>query len=155
MAVTNQELFNIFLANPNMTDAQIVSLMETRGISPEQVSATFGIPVGEVVSRAGATVAPGMSVTLGDTVLVPQYRTTGSGMDEQIGALENVYASKTTGDPNYKAPVGTPVQVYSATGDFINTVETKKDLSFFGGIVDALKDPVVQAAILGATAGAS
>ncbi len=59
-------------------------------------------------------------------------------MDEQIGALENVYASKTTGDPNYKAPVGTPVQVYSATGDFINTVETKKDLSFFGGIVDYL-----------------
>jgi len=51
MAVTNQELFNIFLANPNMSDAQIVSLMETRGISPEQVSSTFGIPVSQIVSR--------------------------------------------------------------------------------------------------------
>jgi hypothetical protein len=51
MAVTNQELFNIFLANPNMSDAQIVSLMEQRGISPEQVSSTFGIPVNQIVSR--------------------------------------------------------------------------------------------------------
>ena len=54
MAVTNQELFNIFLANPNMSDAQIVSLMETRGISPEQVSSTFNIPLSEVESRYNA-----------------------------------------------------------------------------------------------------
>ena len=54
MAVTNQELFNIFLANPNMSDAQIVSLMETRGISPEQVSSTFNIPIAEVESRYNA-----------------------------------------------------------------------------------------------------
>ena len=54
MAVTNQELFNIFLANPNMSDAQIVSLMETRGISPEQVSSTFNIPLAEVESRYNA-----------------------------------------------------------------------------------------------------
>jgi len=54
MAVTNQELFNIFLANPNMSDAQIVSLMEQRGISPAQVSQTFGIPIAEIESRYNA-----------------------------------------------------------------------------------------------------
>jgi len=57
MAVTNQELFNIFLANPNMSDTQIVSLMETRGISPEQMSSTFGIPVSQVVSRMAPVLA--------------------------------------------------------------------------------------------------
>jgi len=153
MAVTNQELFNIFLANPNMSDAQIVSLMETRGISPEQISSTFGLPVGEVVSRVAATVPPGMSVTLGDTRIAPQYQTTGSGMDQQIGGIENVYVEKTTGDVNYKSPVGTPIQVYSPTGEFVNTIKTKEDQSFFGGLADAFKDPVVLAALGGAYAG--
>ena len=153
MAVTNQELFNIFLANPNMSDAQIVSLMETRGISPEQISSTFGIPVGEVVSRVAATVPPGSSVTLGDTRVTPQYQTTGSGMDQQIGGIENIYLEKTTGDVNYKAPVGSDVQVLSPTGELVNTIKTKEDLSFTGGLVDALKDPVVLAALGGAAAG--
>jgi len=154
MAVTNQELFNIFLANPNMSDAQIVSLMETRGISPEQISSTFGIPVSEVVSRVAVTVPPGSSVTLGDTRVTPQYQTTGSGMDQQIGGIENIYLEKTTGDVNYKAPVGSDVQVLSPTGELVNTIKTKEDLSFTGGLVDALKDPVVQAAILGVAGGA-
>jgi hypothetical protein len=155
MAVTNQELFNIFLANPNMSDAQIVSLMETRGISPEQISSTFGIPVSEVVSRVAVTVPPGSSVTLGDTRVTPQYQTTGSGMDQQIGGLENIYLEKTTGDVNYKAPVGSDVQVLSPTGELVNTIKTKEDLSFTGGLVDALKDPVVLAALAAVTAGSS
>jgi len=154
MAVTNQELFNIFLANPNMSDAQIVSLMETKGISPEQISSTFGIPVSEVVSRVAVTVPPGSSVTLGDTRVTPQYQTTGSGMDQQVGGIENIYLEKTTGDVNYKAPVGSDVQVLSPTGDLVNTIKTKEDLSFTGGLVDALKDPVVQAALLGVAGGA-
>jgi len=74
-------------------------------------------------------------------------------MDEQIGALETFTTSKTTGDPNYKAPVGTPVNIYSPTGELVNTVKTKKDLSFVGGFVDMLKDPVVLAAVGGAAAG--
>jgi hypothetical protein len=94
MAVTNQELFNIFLANPNMSDAQIVSLMETRGISPAQVSQTFGLPEGQIVSRVAATVPNGQSVTLGDTVIQPVYQVSGSGMDQQIGGLENVISYK-------------------------------------------------------------
>ena len=153
MAVTNQELFNIFLANPNMSDAQIVSLMETRGISPEQISSTFNIPVSEVVSRVAVTVPPGQSVTLGDTRVTPQYQTTGSGMDQQIGGIENIYLEKTTGDVNYKAPVGSDVQVLSPTGELVNTIKTKEDLSFTGGLVDAFKDPVVLAALGGAYAG--
>jgi len=101
------------------------------------------------------TVPPGSSVILGDTIIVPQYRTTGSGETQEIGELESFASSKTTGDPNYKAPVGTPVQIYSADGQFVDTVKTKKDLSFFGGIKEALKDPVVLAALGAVTAGAT
>jgi hypothetical protein len=155
MAVTSAQIVDFLVANPGMTDAQIVSAMEQYGVSPAQMASAVGLDEGAVAARVGATVAPGMSVTLGDTVVTPQYQYIQSGEDNQVGALETVFTSKTTGDPNYKAPVGTPIQIYSATGDFINTVKTKKDLSFFGGIVDALKDPYVQAAILGATAGAS
>ena len=154
MAVSSQDILNFLLANPGMSDAQIVAAMEQYGVSPAQMATAVGLDEGVVASRVAATVPPGNSVTLGDTVIVPQYQYSQSGEDNQVGPLETFYTSKTNGDPNYKAPVGTPVQIYSPTGEFINTVETKKDLSFFGGIADALKDPVVQAALLGVAGGA-
>jgi hypothetical protein len=154
MAVTNQQIIDYLLANPNLSDAQLVSYMEQSKISPAQLASAVNLPEGQIISRVGAAIPNGMSVTLGDTVVAPQYQYSQSGEDNQVGALETVYTSKTNGDPNYKAPVGTPIQIYSPTGEFINTVKTKKDLSFFGGIADALKDPVVQAALLGVAGGA-
>jgi len=153
MAVTSKQIVDFLLANPNMSDAQIVSAMETYGVTPAQMATAVGLPEGQVAARVAATVPPGSSVTLGDTVIVPQYRTIGSGENQEIGALEGFATSKTTGDVNYKAPVGTPMQIYSADGEFVNTVKTKKDQSFIGGLVDAFKDPVVLAALGGAAAG--
>jgi len=154
MAVTNQQIIDYLLANPNLSDAQIVSTMEQFKISPAQLASAVNLPEGQISARVAATIPPGNSVTLGDTVIVPQYQTTGSGMDQQVGALESFATSKSNGDVNFKAPVGTPVQIYSADGEFVNTVKTKKDQSFFGGIKEALKDPVVQAALLGVAGGA-
>jgi len=155
MAVTSQQIVDFLTANPGMSDADIVAAMEQYGISPKQMAETVGIPEGTIAARVAETVAPGQSITLGDTVIVPQYRTTGSGETQEVGALESFATSKTTGDPNYKAPVGTPMQIYSADGQFVDTVKTKKDQSFFGGLKDALKDPVVLAAIGAVTAGAT
>ena len=126
MAVTNQELFNIFLANPNMSDAQIVSLMEQRGISPSQVSQTFGIPVGEIVSRAGAVIPPNEAKLLGDTWVQPNYQIVGSGENQQIGGLEGVSVYKTAGGVNDQLPVGSTIQNYSPTGEFTGTTKTQK-----------------------------
>ena len=154
MAYTSQEIVDFLLRNPGMTDEQIVKAMETYGVSPAQMAQAVGLSEGEVLSRVAVTVPPGSSVTLGDTRVAPQYQTTGSGMDQQVGGLENVYVEKVpTGDVNYKSPVGTPIQVYSPTGDLVNTIKTKEDQSFFGGLVDAFKDPVVLAALGGAAAG--
>jgi hypothetical protein len=116
MAVTNQELFNIFLANPNMSDAQIVSLMEQRGISPSQVSQTFGIPEGQVASRVAATVPNGQTVQLGDTIVQPVYQVSGSGEDQQIGAIENVITYKA--DEN---KTGGAYTQYTPTGEVERT----------------------------------
>lgn len=132
MAVTNQELFNIFLANPNMSDAQIVSLMEQRGISPEQVSQTFGIPVGEIVSRAGSVIPPNEAKLLGDTWVQPNYQTVGSGENQQIGGLEGVSVYKTAGGVNDQLPVGSTIQNYSPTGEFTGTTKTQKTESGLG-----------------------
>ena len=154
MAVTSQQIIDFLLANPGMSDAQIVAAMEQYGVSPAQMAQAVGLPEGEVLSRVAVTVPPGSSVTLGDTRVAPQYQTTGSGMDQQVGGLENVYVEKVpTGDVNYKSPVGTPIQVYSPTGELVNTIKTKEDQSFFGGLADALTDPVVLAALGGAYAG--
>ena len=137
MAVTNQELFNIFLANPNMSDAQIVSLMEQRGISPSQVSQTFGIPEGQVASRVAATVPNGQTVQLGDTIIQPVYQVSGSGQDQQIGGLENVIT--------YKAgenKVGGAYQQYTPTGELQRTgTQQKVDTSFGGAIKDIVSNP--------------
>ena len=154
MAFTSQQIVDYLLANPGMTDAQIVAAMETFQISPAQMAAAVNLDEGAVVSRIAATVPPGSSVTLGDTRVAPQYQTTGSGMDQQVGGLENVYVEKVpTGDVNYKSPVGTPIQVYSPTGELVNTIKTQKEQSFFGGLGQALTDPVVLAALGGAAYG--
>jgi len=154
IGLTDQQVKDNLLARPNMNDAQLSQFMQTNGVSPSQMSRVANIPEGQVAARVAATIPPGSSATLGDTVIVPQYRTTGSGMDEQIGGLEGFATSKSNGNPNYKAPVGTPMQIYNANGELTGTVKTKKDQSFFGGMVDALKDPYVQAAILGVAGGA-
>jgi len=153
MAVTSQQIVDFLLANPGMSDAQIVAAMEQYGVSPAQMATAVGLPEGEVVSRVAATIPEGMSVTLGDTRIAPQYEVRGSGEDRQVVGIENIYVEKTTGDVNYKAPVGSDVQVLSPTGDLVNTIKTKEDQSFFGGLVDAFKDPVVLAALGGAAAG--
>ena len=149
MAVTSAQIVDFLVANPGMSDAQIVTAMETYGVSPAQMAQAVGLNEGEVASRVAATVPPGQSITLGDTIVVPQYRTTGSGETQEIGPLETVYVSKTTGDPNYKAPVGSEYQQYGADGTFQRTGVTQKEQSFFGGLGQALTDPVVLAALAG------
>jgi hypothetical protein len=149
MAVTNQELFNIFLENPNMSDSQIVSLMETRGISPEQVSATFNIPVGEIAARVADVIPPNQAVLLGDTYVQAVNTVTGSGQDQQVGGLENVITYKATDNK-----VGGNVNYYSPTGEYEQTTKQKEVAgSFLGGLAEAFNDPVVQAAFLGLGGG--
>ena len=152
MAFTNQQIIDYLLANPGLTDPQIVDAMKQFSITPAQMASAVGLSEGAILSRIAATIPNGSSLTLGDMVIVPQYQYMQSGEDNQVGALETFFTSKTNGDPNYKAPVGTEMKQYGADGTFQQTLKTKKELSFLGGIVDMLKDPVVLAAIGGVAA---
>jgi hypothetical protein len=153
MAFTNQQIIDYLLANPKLTDSQIVDAMKQFAITPAQLASAVGLSEGAILSRVAATIPNGSSLILGDMVIVPQYRVTGSGETQEIGGLESFFTSKTNGDPNYKAPVGSEIRQYGADGAFQQTLKTKKELSFFGGIIDMLKDPVVLAALGGAVAG--
>jgi hypothetical protein len=90
MAVTSAQIVDFLLANPGMSDAQIVSAMEQYGVSPAQMAQAVGLDEGAVAARVAATVPQGQTVTLGDTIVQPVYQTTGSGDSEQVGGLENV-----------------------------------------------------------------
>jgi len=132
MAYSNAEVIDYLIANPNMSDADIVSAMETFRISPSQMAEIAGVPVGEIVARVADVIPQGSNIILGDTIIQPEYRITGSGETQEIGPLETIYTSKTTGDVNYRAPVGSEIQQYGADGTFIGTGKVQE--------VNALKD---------------
>jgi len=94
MAVTNQQIIDYLLANPNLSDAQIVSTMEQFKISPAQLASAVNLPEGQIASRVAAIVPNGQTVQLGDTIVQPVYQVSGSGQDRQIGGLENVITYK-------------------------------------------------------------
>ena len=116
MAVTSAQIVDFLLANPGMTDAQIVSAMEQYGVSPAQMATAVGLDEGAVASRAAATVPYGQTVTLGDTIVQPVYQVTGSGDSEQIGGLENVITYKATDNK-----AGGAYTQYTPTGEFEKT----------------------------------
>jgi len=156
MAVTNADILGWLNANPGADDALIVKTMQEAGVSPAQLASAIGVSEGEIVSRVAATVPEGQTITLGDTRIAPQYEVRGSGEDRQVGGIENITVEKTTGDINYKSPVGSEFQNYSPTGEFTGTGKTTAsgDLSFFGGLKKAFQDPVVLAALLGGAGAA-
>ena len=142
MAVTSAQIVDFLTANPGMSDAQIVTAMETYGVSPAQMAQAVGLDEGAVASRVAATIPQGQTVTLGDTIVQPQYQVIGSGEDQQIGGLENVYTYKVGenqagGGYNQYNPDGTLArtgtqQEVNATQDFLKFLAGSAGL--FGGL---------------------
>jgi len=126
MALSNQQVFDYFLKTPGMSDAQILAFMRQNAVSPSQIASTFNMPIGEIVSRLGVVIPPNEAVLLGDTWVQPKYRIDGSGENQQLGPLEGISVYKTTGGVNDQVPVGTDIQNYSPTGEFVNTTKTQK-----------------------------
>jgi hypothetical protein len=116
MAVTSQQIIDFLLANPGMSDAQIVAAMEQYGVSPAQMATAVGLPEGEVAARAAATVPQGQTITLGDTVVQPVYQVIGSGEDQQVGGIENVITYKATDNK-----AGGAYTQYTSTGEVEQT----------------------------------
>jgi hypothetical protein len=153
MAITDQQIFDFFLGNP--TDAQTFEAMKTFGISPQRIATATGTKVTDIIPRLAPFLPQNQAILLGDTWVQGNYRIIGSGEDQQTGPLESINVYKTTGGVNDKVTEGTDIQNYSPTGEFVGTSKMGKELSFFGGIKQALKDPYVLGALALATAGAT
>ena len=116
MAVSNQQILDFLTANPGLSDAQIVTAMETYGVSPAQMASAVGLDEGAVASRVAATIPQGQTITLGDTFVQPQYQVIGDGENQQIGGLENVYTYKVG-----ENQAGGGYQQYTPTGELART----------------------------------
>jgi hypothetical protein len=145
MAVTNAQIVDFLVANPGLSDAQIVTAMETYGISPAQMATAVGLPEGQVAARVGAVLPPNEAKLLGDTYVQAVNQVIGSGEDQQIGGLENVITYKAS-----ENQAGGNVNYYSPTGEYQQTTKQQEVAgSFLEGLGQAITDPVVLAALAG------
>ena len=139
MAITSRQIIDFLLANPSMSDADIVKAMETYGVSPAQMAEAVGLKEGEVAARAAATVPQGQTVTLGDTVVQPVYQVTGSGMDQQVGGLENVITYKAVDNKAGGAYTQyTPTGVVEQTGTQQEVKSGLKEFALGAGLLFGL-----------------
>jgi hypothetical protein len=86
----------------------------------------------------------GSTVNIGGTLYGGNWADIGDGESRQEGALAGIYGS--TGIDQ----AGQPFYSYDPSGAFTGQGTTKASQSFFGGLADAFKDPVVLAALGGA-----
>jgi hypothetical protein len=137
MAVTNEQIVDFLVANPGMSDAQIVSAMETYGVSPAQMAQAVGLNEGEVAARVGAAIPPNQAVLLGDTYVQAVNQVTGSGENQQVGGLENIITYKASDNK-----VGGNINYYSPTGEYQQTTKQQAvDTSLGGALKDIVSNP--------------
>jgi len=118
---TKQQIIDYLLANPNLSDAELVSYMAQNQISPAQLAEASGAPVGQISAQIAATIPNGQTIQLGDTIVQPVYQVTGSGDSEQVGGIQNVITYKA--DEN---KTGGAYTQYTPTGEVERTGEQQK-----------------------------
>ena len=123
------------------------SLIKAGNLNPTQIAAATGLSVGEIVTQAAALAPFQGSTKLGDTYVSPNYEIIQSGEEQIVGGLQSISTSKVSSEQ------GSRTELYSPTGELTNVGKYDKGPSFFGGLADALNDPVVQAAFLGLGGG--
>jgi len=78
MAATNQQVLDFLLSSPNLSDADIYSFMQEKGVSASQISNVTGVPISEISSRVEA-IAPqnvlGGTILAGDSWLAGEEKT--------------------------------------------------------------------------------
>ena len=83
MAASNQEVLDYLTSSPDLSDADIYSFMQKKGVSASQMSNATGLPISDVISRI-QTVAP--QNTLGGVILAGDSWLSG----EEKTALANI-----------------------------------------------------------------
>jgi hypothetical protein len=100
MAVTNQQIFDFLLANPNISDAELAAVMQEFKVTPQQVAEATGTSVTDAIKRYEAVIPPEPVKRI-----VPTARGTvieGDDIEEQIAGVPQV-VYETRVDPNNTA----------------------------------------------------
>ena len=115
MAVTNQQIFDFLIANPNISDKELAAVMQEFKVTPQQVAEATGTSPTEAIKRFEAVVSPPSAERI-----VPTARGTvieGDNIEEQIAGVPQV-VYETRVDPNNKANWET---YNPKTGEIIDT----------------------------------
>jgi hypothetical protein len=120
----------------------VLDLVSEGNLNPTQIAAATGIPVNQVIAQVATTVPQGQATLIGDTWVQPNYQIIGSGMDQQVGGIENISVYKTPGGVNDQIPVGTDVLNYTPTGVLTGTSQIQAvDTSLGGALRDIVSNP--------------
>lgn len=100
MAVTNQQIFDFLVANPNISDKELAAVMQQFNVTPQQVAEATGTSATEAVKRFETIVPPAPVERV-----IPTARGTvieGDNIEQQVaGVPQTVYETRV--DPNNKA----------------------------------------------------
>jgi hypothetical protein len=116
-----QQMVDLLIKNPNLTDAELVKAMETYKVSPADIAKATVSDEGKIAARVAATLPPNQAILLGDTYVQAVNTVTGSGEDQQVGGIERVVT--------YKAgenKVGGDVKQFSPEGKYEQTTKQQE-----------------------------
>jgi hypothetical protein len=148
VATTPAQITQIAQTGQTMaTNPTVQELIKAGNLNPTQIAAATGVPIGEVITQAAALAPFQGSTKVGDTYVSPNYEITQSGEEQIVGGLQSIGTSKVSSEQ------GSRTELYSPSGELTNVGTFDKGPSFFGGLAQALNDPVVQAAFLGLGGG--
>jgi hypothetical protein len=130
-AVSTAQIVEFLTKNPEITDSELVKVMETYKISPADIAQATVSDEGKIAARVAATLPPNQAVLLGDTYVQAVNTVTGSGQDEQVGGIERVVTYKAN-----ENKVGGDVKQFSPEGKYEQTtkqqeVNANKDFAKF------------------------
>jgi len=144
---TPQAIAQVQKTNTVATTPSVITQAAASPVVAQSLSAQIQTPNIQDLIASGA-LQPNQATLIGDTYYQPVYSQTGSGMDAQLGQLENVITYKAS-----ENKAGGDIKYYSPTGEYQQTTQQQKVPSFLGGLAEAFNDPVVQAVFLGLGGG--
>jgi hypothetical protein len=119
MKVTAQQIFDFIVANPNISDADLAAVMDTFGVSPQQVAQATGTSEAEAQQRYEAVTAPPPPVY--EPVYQPVYQPVYEEPVYQPAVIPTARGTVIEGD-NIEAQIaGVPQVVYETRVDPNNT----------------------------------
>lgn len=125
-----QKVFDLVVANPAITDAELASAMQTNNVTPAQIASSFGLPVAEVQARYKAA-APSVYTAQNVDKLASQILAQNTSTSWK-GGLPPETAARYMADDLAKSGITDISQVSKGASGIINAMTGDKLISGYG-----------------------